>query len=82
MKTLYQKKMVKIGILVMIIGVLTIGFATFSNTLNIKSQTNITPNSDNFQITISGLIYNENEMPMQPSTFGNNVSATTTTISN
>lgn len=81
MKTLYQKKMIRIGILVMIIGGLTIGFATFSNTLNIKSQTTITPSSDNFQITISGSVTNQNEMSITPS-ISNNASATTATIEN
>ncbi len=53
MRTIRQNKMIKIGILVLVIGGLTIGFATFSNNLNIRSSTTVSPDPDNFKIVAS-----------------------------
>lgn len=53
MRTLRQNKMIKLGILVLIIGCVTIGFATFSSNLNIRSNTTVSPNPDNFKIVAS-----------------------------
>jgi len=53
MRTIRQKKMIRLWLLVMIISGLTIGFAAFSNTLNIKSSTTVKPNPSNFKVVFS-----------------------------
>ncbi len=67
MRTIRQQKMIYIGILVLIVVTLTIAFATFSNTLNIKSQTTVTPSSNNYQIVISGSKSDPNVTTIIPS---------------
>lgn len=53
MRTIRQKNNIKIGILVLAIGLMSIAFATFSSNLSIKSSTTVSPNSDNFQVLAS-----------------------------
>lgn len=92
MRTIRQKKLINIGILVIIVGSLTIGFATFSSNLNIKSSTNVKPSPDNFKLVVSASATDPNVTTIVPKPHGNNNSTgtpatisqngTTITISN
>lgn len=53
MKNIRKQKIIYIAILMMIIGTLSVGFALFSTSLNIKSQSNVKPSSSNFNLSIS-----------------------------
>ncbi len=81
MKTLYQKKMIYIGILVTIMVVITVGFAAFSKTLNIKTFTSINTNPNNFNFTVSGSKTELDLLEVEPhSIIGKNVTANTANI--
>lgn len=49
-----QMKMMFIAALVLSITAMTLGFAAFSTTLSISSSATVTPNSDDFHVTITG----------------------------
>lgn len=82
MRTIYQKKMIKLGILVMIIGGLSIGFAAFSSTLNIRSQTTIKPNPSNFKVVFSSSETEVNTNPVYVSKLPSNVNSANAAIIN
>lgn len=82
MRTIYQKKMIKIGILVMIIGGLSIGFATFSNSLTIKSNSTISADPNNFKIMASASEDSVDNLQIVPSFGDKNGTATPATINN
>ena len=77
-----RKQLIMIATILLIITVLGIGFAAFSNNITISSQAQVNPNSETFKVVFTKTSGKEDTNPIVPSLSVNTLSATNGKITN